>query len=255
MATPRSRQAARLRARRQRSQQRARRLVVLGIVAALALVTLLLTAFGSGTPAQPEVPVAAATVVSTEGTRLEPEVVATVGNLQLQLPVAAEEVTAIGFHGTQGDALELQPVGRQVNEGILARLWRRIAGAPKHGTVWYQLGTPGTEVADVGAMPGTDVYAPVDGTVAAISDYVIDGKAYGARIDLRPTEAPAVIVSLTHVQPDPSLAVGSPTLAGSSKLGTVVDAAAVERQALAEHARGAGNNVAIEVHPAAGSLP
>jgi len=29
----------------------------------------------------------------------------------------------------------------------------------------------------------------------------------------------------------------------------------VERQALAKHAGGRGNNVAIEVHPAAGSLP
>lgn len=229
---------------------------MLGIVAALALVTLLLTAFGSGTPEQPGLQAGTATVASTESVPPEPEVLATVGNLQIRLPVAAEEVTAIGFHGARGDALELQPVGRQVNEGLLARLWRRIAGAPKTGPVWYQLeGSPGTEVVDVGAVPGTDVYAPVDGTVAAISDYVIDGKAYGARIDLRPAEAPSVIVSLTHVKPDPSLAVGSPTLAASSKLGTVVDAAAVERQALAKHARAEGNNVAIEVHPAAGSLP
>jgi hypothetical protein len=230
--------------------------VVLGIVAALALVTLLLTAFGSGAPERPSVPVAAATLAATESRPLEPEVLATVGNLQLQLPVTAEEVTAIGFHGAPGDALELQPVGRQVNEGLLARLWRRMAGAPKKGPVWYQLeGSRGTEVVDVGAVPGTDVYAPVDGTVAAISDYVIDGQAYGARIDLRPTEAPSVIVSLTHVQPDPSLAVGSPALGGSSKLGTVVDVTAVERQALAKHARASGNNVAIEVHPGAGSLP
>ena len=55
--------------------------------------------------------------------------------------------------------------------------------------------------------------------------------------------------------PDPSLAVGSPVLASSSKLGSVVDVAAVERQALAKHARARGNNVAIDVHPAAGSLP
>lgn len=255
MATPRSRQAARLRTHRRRSHQRARRLAVLGIVAALALVTLLLTAFGSGTPDRTGLP-PAATVVPAESAAPEPEVLATVGNLQIRLPVAAEEVTAIGFHGAGGDALELQPVGRQVNEGLLARLWRRIAGAPKTGPVWYQLeGSPGTEVVDVGAAPGTDVYAPVQGTIAAISDYVIDGKAYGARIDVRPTEAPSVIVSLTHVRPDPSLAVGSLTLAGSSKLGTVVDAAVVEQQALAEHARASGNNVAIEVHPAAGSLP
>lgn len=230
--------------------------MVLGIVAALALVTLLLTAFGSGAPERPSAPVGAATLAATESRPLEPEVLATVGNLQLQLPVTAEQVTAIGFHGAPGDALELQPVGRQVNEGLLARLWRRIAGAPKTGPVWYQLeGSRGTEVVDVGAVPGTDVYAPVNGTVVAISDYVIDGQAYGARIDLRPTQAPSVIVSLNHVQPDPSLAVGSPALGGSSKLGTVVDVAAVERQALASHARAAGNNVTIEVHPGAGSLP
>ena len=99
------------------------------------------------------------------------------------------------------------------------------------------------------------MYSPVDGTVVSISDFVIDGKAYGSRIDVRPSAAPALIVTLSHLAPDPSLAVGSPVLASSSKLGTVVDVAAVERQALAKHARARGNNVAIDVHPAAGSLP
>ena len=84
---------------------------------------------------------------------------------------------------------------------------------------------------------------------------MIDGKAYGSRIDVRPSAAPALIVTLSHLEPDPSLAVGSPVLASSSKLGSVVDVAAVERQALAKHARARGNNVAIDVHPAAGSLP
>ena len=123
--------------------------------------------------------------------------------------------------------MELRPVGRQVNEGLLARLWRRIAGSPKGGPIWFQLeGGPGTQVLDVGAVPGTDVYAPVDGTVVSISDFVIDGKVFGSRIDVRPSAAPSLIVSLTHLEPDPSLAVGSPVLASSSKLGTVVDVAA-----------------------------
>jgi len=184
------------------------------------------------------------------------QIVAIASNLRLQLPVAAEAVTAIGFHGSSTGAVELQPVGRQVNEGLLARLWRRIAGVSKDGPVWYQLdGAPGTHVLDVGATPGTDVYAPTDGTIAAISDFVIDGRAYGSRVDVRPSAAPSVIVSLTHLRPDPSLVVGSPVIASTSKLGTVVDVAAVERQALAEHTRAGGNNVAIEVHPAAGSQP
>ena len=228
---------------------------MLAIVAVLALVTLLLTAFGSGTPERQTAAAAPAPAVETAVTP-EPEVLASVSNLRIQLPVAAEAVTAIGFHGAGGDAIALQPVGRQANEGVLARLWRRIAGSPRTGPLWYRLdGSSDTEVLNVGAVPGTDVYAPVTGTVVAISDYVIDGKAYGARIDLRPSDAPSVTVSLTHLRADPSLAVGSPLSAATSKLGTVVDVAAAERQALAKHARADGNNVAIEVHPAAGSLP
>jgi hypothetical protein len=254
MDTARSRRAARHRARQRRAQHRARRLAVIGILTVLALVTLILTAFGSGSP-QRVVTTTAAEVTAT-GVPPEPQVLATVGNLQIRLPIAGEAVTAIGYHGSDSGAMALAPVGRQANEGLLARLWRRIAGSPRQGPVWYQLeGGPGTEVLDVGAAPGTDVYSPVDGTVVSIAANVIDGKAYGSSIDVRPTSAPSLIVTLTNLQPDPSLAVGSPVLASSSKLGSVVDVAVVERQALAQHAPAGGNNVAIDVHPAAGSLP
>lgn len=255
MATPRSRRAARHRAGRRRAQHRARRLAVIGIVAALALVTLILTAFGSSSPNTDATTVASAAPATT-GVAPKPQALATVGNLQIKLPIASDAVTAIGFHGAAGGAIELSPVGRQANEGLLARLWRRIAGSSQDGPVWFQLdGGPGTEVLDVGAIPGTDVYAPVDGTVVSISAFVIDGKRFGSRIDVRPTSAPSLIVSLNHLQSDPSLAVGSTVMASSSKLGTVVDVAAVERQALAKYARDRGDNVAIEVHPTAGSLP
>ncbi len=227
---------------------------MIGIVAALAIVTLILTAFGSSTPKQevtPAAPPAAATGVSPE-----PQVLATVGNLQLKLPVAGAAVTAIGFHGGSGGAMTLSPVGHQVNEGLLARLWRHIAGSSQGGPSWYQLeGGPGTDVLDVGAVPGTDVYSPVNGTVVSISDFVIDGRKVGSQIDVRPSTSPSLIVSLSHLEPDPALAVGSPVIVSASKLGTVVDVAAVERQALARHAGARGDNVAIEVHPAAGSLP
>jgi hypothetical protein len=231
--------------------------VVLGIVGALAFVTLLLTAFGSGAPERAvSTSIEPSVIGAGPNVAPEPQVLATVSNLQITLPVAADAVTAIGFHSARGGAVELQPAGRQANEGLLARLWRRIAGSSQASPVWYQLdGGPGTNVLDVGAAPGTDVFAPVDGTVAAISAYVIDGKQYGSQIDVRPSAAPSVIVSLTHLRPDESLAVGSTVIGTATKLGTVVDVAAVERQALARHARARGNNVAIEVHPAAGSLP
>ncbi len=225
---------------------------MIGIVAALALVTLILTAFGSGSPA----PIATTTPAAITDVLPEPDVLATVSNLQIRLPVAGDAVTAVGFHGAGVGSLKLKPAGRRLNEGFLARLWRRIAGSAQNGRVWIQLGGgTGTEVMDVGAMPGTDVYSPATGTVVSISDFVIDGKRFGSRIDVRPSSSPALIVSLSHVEPDPSLTVGSPVLASSSKLGTVVDVAVVERQALARHAGARGNNVAIEVQPAAGSLP
>jgi hypothetical protein len=257
MPTPRSRQAARLRARRRRAQQRARLFVLLAALAVLGIVTLLLTAFGSSSPS----PVATPSPVPTTpiGTqRPQPEVLATVGNLRLQLPVADSAVTAIGFHGARDGALELDPVGRQANEGLLLRLWHRITGEPTEGPVWYQLGGaagPGSHVLDIGAAAGTDVYTPVDGTVTGIADEVLDDTVVGSRIDIRPTQAPAVVVSLRNLRPDPALSVGSPVIALRSKIGSLVDIAQVERQALAAHARDGGNNVSISVYPAAGSLP
>lgn len=257
MPTPRSRQAARLRARRRRAQQRARLLVVLAAVGVLALVTLLLTAFGSGAQAPAGgVSLVPSAPIGTE--RPEPEVLATVGNLRVQLPVAESAVTAIGFHGARDGALELDPVGPQANEGLLLRLWHRIAGAPEDGLVWYQLGGaagPGRRVLDVGAATGTDVYAPVDGTVVSIADDVLNGEVVGSRIDIRPTQAPSFVVSLRNLRPDPALSVGSPVVAARSKIGSVANVAAVERQALAAYARDRGNNVALSVYPAAGTLP
>jgi len=250
MATPRSRRAARYRDRRRRAQHRARRLAVIGIVAVLALVSLLLTAFGSNSPER-----VAATVDLTPiatGVPPQPEILATVSNLQIRLPIAGEAVTAIGFHGSDAGAMELDPVGRQANEGLLARLWRRIAGSNRQGPVWYQLeGGPGTEVLAVGAAPGTDVYSPVDGTVVGITDYVLSNRTFGARVDIRPLDAPSVIVSMMHLRADPALTVGSNVKKAVTKVGMIVDLTSVERQALARYTQDAGNHASVEVHDAA----
>jgi hypothetical protein len=256
MDTPRSRQAARLRTRRRRAQRRARRIAVLVVVGAFALVTLILTAFGSSGSQ----PVSSATpeLLSLPTRTPLAEPVATVSNLRIKLPVAQDAVTAIGFHASTSGALALKPLGRQINEGLLARLWHKISGSSKSARAWYQLpggSGPATAVLDVGAAPKTDVYAPVDGTIASISATILNGARHGSRIDIRPSDAPSVIVSLTHVDPDPALAVGAAVSAGSSRIGSVADIARVERQALASHTNDEGDNVAIEVHPAPASLP
>jgi hypothetical protein len=248
-ATPRSRHAARLRARRRRSQARARWLAVAIVVAILGTVTLLLTAFDDtgGTPAT----IPAVTPPPVTAAPPEPRVLATVGNLRIQSPIAQGGVTAVGFHGSADGPLVLQPVGPQANEGLLARLWNRITGSTRRGPSWYQLQSGVLRTLVVGAVAGTDVYAPVDGTVVAIRSRIVSGQPVGAEIELRPLSAPSLVVSLRNVRPDRQLTVGANVVAGSSKLGRVVNIARFERQALAGYATDSGNNVAIEVHPSA----
>jgi hypothetical protein len=247
MATPRTRHAARLRADRRRAQARARRFAVAAIIAVLAVVTLALTAFDS--ESSPAVSRPAPLPVTSAPP--DPHVLATVGNLRVQSPVAQGGVTAIGFHGSDDGALVLKPVGPQRNEGLLARLWRRITGASRTGLAWYQLSGGPLRTLDVGAVAGTDVYSPIDGTVVAIRDQVISGRTVGAEIELRPASAPSLVVSMQNVRPDPVLTVGANVAAGSSKLGTVTNISRFEQQALERYAAEGGNNVSLQVYPSA----
>jgi len=260
MASARQRDAARLRAHRRRPRsstssslgRHGGRVVLAAVLSSILLLTLLLTAFGSGTVVVAAAPLAATGVLP--GGRPQPQTVASAAELQIQLPIAQTAVTAIGYHRAGPGALTLDPVGRQGNAGPLSRLWHRIAGTKQDGLVWFQLSGsrgPGTSALDVGAASGTDVYSPVDGVVVGIADYVVSNRVQGARIDIRPQEAPSVVVSLTHLRADPALTVGSPIASGRSKIGVVLDLSKVEYQALARHTQDAGNNVTLEIHPAA----
>src|SRR5207248_549200 len=140
------------------------------------------------------------------------------------------------------------------NQGLIRRVVHAVLGSSSSGPGWYQLPGgqgPSTSVLEVGAAAGTDVYSPVDGTVLSIDDVVLNGRVYGSRLEVQPTGAPSLIVSISHIRVDPSLVVGSPLAAGASKLGSIVDFAGAEKQSLARYTNDPGNHVAIEVHPAA----
>jgi hypothetical protein len=228
------------------------------LLASVALITLLLTAFGSGgsTAVRTSAPAPAARLLPAGPPR--PQVVALQGPIRLMLPVAQSRRTAIGYHASVG-ALSLRPVGRQVNQGLVGRVARSLFGTNRSGLRYYVLGGgsgPATASLDVGAPPGTDVYSPVDGNIVGITPYVLAGKHLGARVDIQPSGDPSNVVSLTHLRLDPSLTVGSTVSATTSKVGTILDFATIERQALARVTQDSGNHVAIEVHPAATlSLP
>jgi hypothetical protein len=246
-------QARRARRRRAAGQHRARRIAVLILASAAVVITLLLTAFGPGDSSRPvsSAPAPADRLLPTGPPR--PQVVATHGSLQIYVPISQTRITAVGYHAVDNGALALEPVGKQANQGLFARVVRAMTGADEAGFSWYQLGGdgPATAVLDVGAAAGTDVYAPVDGVVVGISDYVISGRRLGSRIDVQPSSEPSLVISLTHLRPDPALTVGAPVTSSSSKLGTVLDFSRVERQTLARYTQDAGNHASLEVHPAA----
>jgi hypothetical protein len=228
-----------------------RRLAVLVVVSGTLLGTLFVTAFGQGTSrVAPETLPAPSSRLLPVGPPT-PMTVALRGSLRVQLPIAQSRVTAIGYHSAGDGALALTPLGRQGNEGALSRLAHKIFGGGHGSFVYYQLSGGETAVLDVGAAPGTDVYAPVDGTVVGISDFILNGHPYGSRIDIQPTAAPSLVVSLTRLVADPALTVGSAIAAASTEVGRVLDLSGVERQALARYTQDAGNHVSTELHPAA----
>jgi hypothetical protein len=240
--------------RRRRAARRAQRVALLALAGVVATITLLLTAFGTGAPAR----VAAAAPAPAQ--RLlptgppAPHVISIQGALRIQLPISESKVTAIGYHAAGDGALALQPLGRQGNEGVLSRLAHRVFGGGRTGLDWYQLegGTgPATSSLDVGAAPGTDIYSPVTGTIVGLTDYVVNNRTYGRRIDIEPATAPSIVVSVTHLRPDSSLSVGSAVTARTSRLGMLLDLSRAEKQALARYTNDAGNHVSVEVHPAA----
>jgi hypothetical protein len=226
-------------------------LVLLTVVSGLLLGTLFVTAFGQGATREPSqaLPGPASRLVPVGPPT--PLTVALHAGLRIQLPIAQNRVTAIGYHSSDGGALPLSPLGRQGNEGALSRLAHKIFGGGHGGFVYYQLSGGETAVLDVGATPGTDVYAPADGTIVGISDYIINGRPYGSRIDIQPSAAPSLVVSLTHLRPDPALSVGSTIAASSTKVGRVLDLSGAEKQALSRYTQDAGNHVSIELRPAA----
>ena len=151
MASARNRQAVRPRAHREdTARSRCARAgddrsgtplvsVLTALLSAVLLLTLLLTAFGTWSPdpvaSQPARRRRPCSRAASRCRRSSPRR----APLQLQLPVAQSAVTAIGYHHAGNGSLTLDPVGRQGNAGLFARIWHRLAGASENRLVWYQL--------------------------------------------------------------------------------------------------------------------
>jgi len=171
------------------------------------------------------------------------------------LPVPQERLTAIGYYASGDGALSLSPLGTEANQGFVARTIHRVfGGGATNGLRYYELGGgsgPANTGLAVGAQAGTDVYAPVDGTVVGLTDYVVNGRKYGKRIDIQPARSPSFVLSLTQLAPDRSLKVGSTVSATTTKVGTILNLSRVEHQSLYRYTQDAGNHVTIELRRSA----
>jgi hypothetical protein len=227
---------------------------LLFVLSVVALATGLVTAFGgSGNPSSSiTAPASAARLLPAGPPTIQ--AIARLGALTVDMPVNQSRVTAIGYYAAADGSLTLDPIGTQANQGLLRRVVHAVFGGGSGGPHWYLLpggSGPATSALDVGAPPGTDVYAPSDGTVVGIEKVILDGKVHGERIDIQPTSAPSLVLAVADIAADPALTVGAPVTAGSTRLGTLLDLAKVEQQTLARYTNDAGNHVLVEVHAAA----
>lgn len=229
----------RLAPRRTRLQRNRRALVSAAIpVLIVLIVALVLGLTGGGTQAEGTGPLASPVPSPELGTGAPPPevVIARVEGVPVHVPVDPERITAAAFHPIS----EPTAVGMEATGGIdIAQLDRRDRGGPE------------TAGLDVGAPAGTAVYAPVDGIVASVSEYVVLGRIEGYEITIAPSASAAgLLVRITHLDPPPDgepPSVGTPVRAGETLLGRVRDFSGVVEQELSQLTADSGNHVHIDV--------
>ena len=228
--------AARRATRRRRPLRRDPRALVSAAipVVVVALLAIVLAVMGNDAAGEGAGPLASP-VPSPElgaGARPPNVIIARAEGVNVHLPVDPDRVTAIAFHSiddSSGVALEASgavTIHRTESRGRIG---------------------PDTAGLDVGAPAGTTVYAPVDGVIASISDYMVSGRIQGYEITITPAiAASGLVLRIAHlgdrdVGERPS--VGTPVRAGVTPLGTVHDFSDVAEQELSQFTSDAGNHV------------
>jgi hypothetical protein len=252
-AMPAAERLPRVRVRRRRRRgflhpRRARLLTALFLAAALAALTLGSTLRDNGGrvdvgPIMPRKVLPASPPT--------PQVLATQAGLRLYVPIEQGRITAIAYHGVAGSrAFALEPQGHQANADVVQRLWRRVFG-DSSGGMRYFVSDDSTDAVDVGALAGTQVYAPVDGVVASLAPEVIGSNHAAITVGISPTDDPSVVVYVAHLYPKSGIPkVGDSVTASRTPIGTVADLSKLEVSDLRKYVSDAGNDALVWVEPA-----
>jgi murein DD-endopeptidase MepM/ murein hydrolase activator NlpD len=234
---PRSREQLRARRARKRvaQQQRQRRtLMLLTLIPALVLAAAAFPFVGIGDDSG----ASAALPMRDSASAITPPADVTVARsdgIALRLPVELERVTAFVFRPVDN------PTAQELEPGT---------GIDHHEVSLDGSTGPARGGLDVGAPAGTPVYAPVDGVIANVSDFIVAGRKEGYELTIEPVRASSVGVRITHLDPYDGRTVpdiGQQVSAGATILGRVRDLSGTTQLLAAQFTSDAGNNVHIEV--------
>ncbi len=223
-------------------------LAAMFILAMVALIAIIASSRASSTPLLDESTMSAARELATTHKPAQIPLAGVTG-MQLMLPIFEQEVTAIGYHPVDGDNLmSLSPNGHRINGSLISSLGQV---APPGGPGYYVMdeggksGSPTASI-DVGAPAGTIVFSPVDGTIAGIRSYNLNGKCPDTELKILPNNQSNMVVVLTHLNYIQGT-LGQPVRAGETRLGAVRELDGCIEQQLSRYTYDAGNHVSMQV--------
>jgi len=232
---------------RRRKQIRRRRAGALVIVATLSVLAVWLAyALPGDTPAR--VPAAAAQPTFAERASVDRRVVvAKAGDVDIMLPVAIDEITAIGYHAAEStDSIAFTPQGERVSGGGLAQ---KLADWFAGGELAYYLMDEGADASatgalDVGAIPGAQVFSPVDGKVVGVEHTLISDRYKDVEIQIQAADDPTLVLVISHMA-QPAVGLGDGVTQGETLLGSVRAYPAEVIQELSRFTSDAGDHVQL----------
>lgn len=159
--------------------------------------------------------------------------IARCGDLDLHSPIAPADLTGIMFHQASyeyGLLLETEIPDADYDTVAENRTMRINHDQTSAGAEWLDAEalhlwrtTDSTELdtcIDVGALAGTTVYSPVDGTVVLVKDYMLYGELPDIEIHIQPDGYPDLDVVLIHTT-DPVVKAGDRVEAGMTPISHV----------------------------------
>jgi len=165
-------------------------------------------------------------------------VVASVGGVDVLLPVAREATTAVAFHPVENaNTVPFTPAGDQNGGGSVKYFLMSGDGADRSSA---------TAGLDVGAVPGAAVVSPVDGKITAVKQYRLLGRYADTEVDIQVAGDPSLLLVMTHLA-HARVHLGDTVLRGETTLGAVRGFPSGLKQALSQYTTDSGDHVQLVV--------